>query len=378
MKKRKLWLLVGGIALVLVLALTPLMTGCAAPAEEEKPPVEEEKPPEKVWDLVFSTHEQEGSTTYKSMTYALDLVEQNSNGRIKFTKRYHSGQLFGPFEILNGVQTGAADVGFCLGVFYPAEMDLRNGLGLPLLADKAARGVLAESEMLKDPRLVKESNDMGIHYLSVTMGGYPLIYHSVPITKYEDLAGKSITAFGGFADAAVAWGGSPVFLQETELYESIQKGLLDIGFGFWSSIGLFKLYEVAQYTTNIGLGFYSFGDTQLVNLDTWNSLPPELQQVMEESFLQATPKLFEEQSKLDQQWVSAAKEAGMQLGSFSRADINKVKALSSAVVDSWVNLKPEDAGARKKLVQDWIDVYNSMTAPAGWDYDSNEFFPTPK
>jgi len=47
MKNRRLWLLVGGIVLALVLALTPLMSGCAEPAEEPKPPVEEKPTAEK-------------------------------------------------------------------------------------------------------------------------------------------------------------------------------------------------------------------------------------------------------------------------------------------------------------------------------------------
>jgi len=169
-----------------------------------------------------------------------------------------------------------------------------------------------------------------------------------------------------------------VFLPETELYESLQRGLLDIGFGFWSSIGLFKLYEVADYASNVGLGYYDFGHTFAFNLDTWNELPSDLQEVVVEGFLQSIKAVYSYQAELDEGWASEAAAAGMQLQSFSKADIAKVRAHSADAIDAWVNLKPDDAAARRQLVQDWIDIYDETTAPADWYYDSNEFFPEPQ
>jgi len=372
------------IALVLVVALSGMAVGCSDDSEPTPAPTSAPTatptatPPEQTWDLTFSMHDPEGGTTQKAMWDSLDWIEENSNGRITFSKRYASGTLFGPFEVLAATQSGAVDAGFILSVFYPAEMDLRNGLGLPLLADDGAQYQLAVSEMFKDPRLVKEAHDMGVHYVAATMGGYPLVYHSTELNTYEDLAGKSITAFGGYADAAIAWDGNPVFIPETELYESLQRNLLDIGFGFWSSIGLFKLYEVADYASNIGLGYYDFGHTTVFNLDTWNSLPADLQEVVEEGFLRSIKGVFDYQRVLDQQWSSEAVAEGMQLQSFSLADIAKVRAHSAAAIDGWVNLQAGDEEARRQLVQDWIDVYNETTAPEDWYYNSVEFFPEPQ
>jgi TRAP-type C4-dicarboxylate transport system substrate-binding protein len=320
-------------------------------------------------------HDPEGGTTWAAHNYGLDLIEERTNGGVKFSQRYHSGQLFGPFEVLSGVQTGGCDFAFVMSVFYPAEMDLRSGLGIPLTADKAGKSFRAESEMLKDPRLVEEATNLGVHYLACSMGGYLLMYSTKPVNKYEDLAGLSTFTFGPYTYAAEAWGANPVMITEAEIYESLQKGLLDAGMGFWSSIGLFKLYEVADYALNVGLGAWSVGETTVFNLDTWNSLPSKYQKIIDEVFTEeVTPELFRLQSELDKGWVAEAKAGGMQLIQLPPAEMEKIQALSNVTIDAWINLKPEDATERRALVDDYLKVLEKTKVPEGWDYDSNEFF----
>jgi len=376
MKNRKLWLLVGGILLVLVLAVTPLMAGCAAPAEEEKPPVEEEKPPEKVFELVYSSIVPETNTCWLAYTLFMDNVEKKTNGRVLFTGRYHSGQLFGGFDVLTGIGRGGCDMAAVFGAFNPGELDMLSGLGLPLTSDNGGKELLVKTEMLKtNPLLIEEATRNNIRYQAAIVTGYwHLATVDKPITKLEDLEGLTLYAAGSHAVLVGEWGGAAVQLGLTEVYEAAERGLIDGIIHVLADVYALREYEVCKYFTEIGLGPWNVTMTNAVNLDTWNSLPPDIQKIIDEELVATVPYVFELQRKNDAEQVEVFREAGMILSTFPPEEIAKVRALAPAIVDAWVNLKPEEAAARQQFAQDFLDRVAKATAPAEWAYDPTVLF----
>jgi len=374
-KKRKLWLLLGGIVLALVLAVTPLMAGCAAPAEEEKPPVEEEKPPEKVWELTYSTFMMSANVTVIAHNHLMDEIEKRTNGRVLFTERYHSAQLFSAIDTLKGLSKGGCHMAPTVAAFAPAELDLLCSFG-PLLVDDGGVYLRAKTEMLRtDPRLIEEATRSNIHVLAADLVVFWQVCTTEKrLTKFEDLAGLKLIGPGSFTALIDAWGGTPMTLAPPEQYEATERGLIDGGFHGISDTYSTRLYEVSKYFTEIGIGPYDGTWSTSVNLDTWNSFPPDIQKIFHDEIDKITPYAFEIQRKDDAESVKAFREAGMILETAPDEMIQKVKALAPVAIDWWVNIKPEEEAARRQFIQDFLDIAARTTVPAEWDYDPREYF----
>jgi len=97
-----------------------------------------------------------------------------------------------------------------------------------------------------------------------------------PIRTMEDFEGKKLrTLSGPPTEAMKLLGAAPLYVPAPEIYLSVEKGVID-GVNFpWVGISIFGLGEVIQYYTEVGISY----NTSLLamNLDTWNSLPSDIQ-----------------------------------------------------------------------------------------------------
>jgi TRAP-type C4-dicarboxylate transport system substrate-binding protein len=100
-----------------------------------------------------------------------------------------------------------------------------------------------------------------------------------PVNAVADLKGLKLRAPAGTAtDMVAAWGGVPILMGPGDMYSALDKGVLD-GFVLEpGGIKNFKLYEIAKYYTAID--FFVGPFLILMNKDTWNSLPADLQEII--------------------------------------------------------------------------------------------------
>ena len=96
-----------------------------------------------------------------------------------------------------------------------------------------------------------------------------------------DLNGHKI----GTAGLALNWlkgvDATPVAGALTDFYNAMSTGLYDGILTFESVIAPYKFYEVAPYITKINFGA-QYASALTVNLDTWNSLPADVQAAIQE------------------------------------------------------------------------------------------------
>jgi len=75
---------------------------------------------------------------------------------------------------------------------------------------------------------------------------------------------------------------SPVTMPTGELYLSLEKGVVDGTLFNTANMNDWKLWEVVKYYTEAS--FYNLAWFTVMNLSVWNSLPPEIQQVVDKSY----------------------------------------------------------------------------------------------
>jgi len=102
-----------------------------------------------------------------------------------------------------------------------------------------------------------------------------------PIKVAEDLAGKKINGVGGLKpDILREFGATPTSIAVGDVYMAVQKGIIDGGIYGPEPLWSRKWGEFWKYGAD-----YSFGANvffMVMNKNTWNKLPPDVQQVIDE------------------------------------------------------------------------------------------------
>ncbi|MCC8180882.1 MAG: TRAP transporter substrate-binding protein [Planctomycetes bacterium] len=107
--------------------------------------------------------------------------------------------------------------------------------------------------------------------------GPQVFYSNAPLKEVEDLKGLKVRSFTPSMAAFIQYfGGTPVTLSFSEVYPSLQRGVIDAAITSPSSGNSGKWPEVSKYFYPLSLS----GSVQghFVNLDYWNKFSPETQE----------------------------------------------------------------------------------------------------
>jgi TRAP-type C4-dicarboxylate transport system substrate-binding protein len=203
----------------------------------------------------------------------------NDKAEGKYVIEVHAGGALAKLpEYFDAIRIGAVEMAFSnWGMF--TFLDPRLGLmETPFIFNNNMATSAACKSMLPlfDEILQKKFNAKGV--CMTNTGGLGL-FSQKPVTKLEDWNGLLIGAVSPITATLIKdLGGSPVTIVFFELYESLQKKIVD-GATQSSHGGLvFGLPDICKhFTAFFGIpapAGYS------INLDVWNKMPPEIQQIM--------------------------------------------------------------------------------------------------
>jgi TRAP-type C4-dicarboxylate transport system substrate-binding protein len=105
------------------------------------------------------------------------------------------------------------------------------------------------------------------------------IYAKVPIRNLTDLKGLQLRASGGVLQVMKALGAAPVGMPQSATPEALQKGVVKGAVSSLETLKDFKYAEMCRYVTMLNGPVYPFA--VVMNMDKWNSLPKDVQRVME-------------------------------------------------------------------------------------------------
>jgi TRAP-type C4-dicarboxylate transport system substrate-binding protein len=266
------------ILLALVLALSLGIVGCTAPAEEE----EEEEEPEVITltygSLYGSTH-----TFSKADVEWMDKIEAETDGQVEF-EVYWGATLISRTESCAELVAGVADLAY-IGPGYSAsgydidKATLAWYYGVP---SYYARRWLHKTIWDEFPEYQAEFADMKVMCTAVS-STYQLLTNT-PVRTLDDLSGLRIKATGSFIDMINALGGEGISLPMGDVYTGLQKNDIQGALVPYSTIAEFDFHEVAKYMTILDLTS-GCRPARAMNLDAYNSLPADIQQIFDDSIL---------------------------------------------------------------------------------------------
>jgi TRAP-type C4-dicarboxylate transport system substrate-binding protein len=266
-------------------------------------------------------------------------LEARSGGQLKI-RFFPAGTLLTAPKMYDGVMEGIADIGFSnigytFGRFRMTEvLDLPLGFPNAWVANHVANDFMREFK----PKEWDKIRMLSMHTSPVNV----VLSATKPVNKMEDLKGMTLRGLGFIAEVVSALGGTPRPIPTPEAYEAIQKRVIDGLMIPMETMRAFRYAEVAKYVTEcwpIGQ-VYTF--YLVMNKDTWNKLPPNIQKIINEY-------PFEE--KLATMWNEVdidGKKYGMEKGL------------------QFIELPPEEIAKWKKAVEPVIDKYVKSMVAAGY------------
>ena len=210
----------------------------------------------------------------------IERVSAASGGRIDI-ELYPAGQLLGIAEIYDGVRNGVADLGWGLPAAQPGRFPRLSLLELPFLFASAEEATHAAMTLQQDGVFDEEFGDVILLYLH-THAPAGIHTRTDPIVNVTDFDGQRIRfASATVRDLLAAFGAEPVGVPAPQVYENLENSVLDgVAFPYEAMKGL-RLGEQVDYHSDVPLYVLPF--YLVMNRQAFDSLPPDLQEVMLDS-----------------------------------------------------------------------------------------------
>jgi TRAP-type C4-dicarboxylate transport system substrate-binding protein len=266
-------------------------------------------------------------------------IEEASGGAVKFTI-YYSSALFEMKESLESVKAGICDITGFMGSHYPTLFQLDMFVALPFLLfpSPTAAGEIRRELYDKYPELQAEYKDLQpVIYTCFNEPEFWAHTTDKGITKLEDFAGMD---FLGMQPVQATWlgivGATPVNMGPEDIFVSMERGLIEGelgGFGMSMNTGTIDLHK---YHTRFGEAFDMVSDTQVMNIDTWNSLPPDIQKI----FFDVQPWYYEKRIEAEipnmDRGIARANELGAELLELEPGELQKIVDSSRPMHEDWI------------------------------------------
>ncbi len=185
-------------------------------------------------------------------------------------------------------------------------------------------------------------NDLNLQFLGWWGGGQETMSSSRPLAGPADLVDWKFRSPPGLETEIFAnLGASPIVMDFTEIFTALETGIIDgadaTGLAGNKSLGLYDIVKHATFP-----GFHSMPmDHVTMNLDVWNSLPPDLQRMFEVSVQKLALQMSLLADVLNREAAIELAEQGVTFYDWSPEDRAEFRAGAQKAWDGWAEKTPE-------------------------------------
>jgi C4-dicarboxylate-binding protein DctP len=223
----------------------------------------------------------------KAAEYFKKLAEDGTQGRVK-VELYPFSSLYKDKEELEALQLGAVQMlAPTLGKFGPMGLRDFEVFDLPYLFDSFDQVHLVTQGPI-GKQMLAQLDAKGIKGLAFWDNGFKQMSANKPLHTPADFKGLKMRIFSSkVLDAQMrSLGAAPQVLAASEIYQSMQSGLVDGGENTESTFYQFKMYEVQSHMTLSSHGYVGYG--VVANKKFWDGLPPDIRAVLDDAIAKAT------------------------------------------------------------------------------------------
>jgi TRAP-type C4-dicarboxylate transport system substrate-binding protein len=268
-------------------------------------------------------------------------IEKRTNGRVKVTM-YPGGTLTPGDKCYDGVVKGLSHVGMSVFSYTVGKFPLLEVIDLPLGVKSGSVATRVTNELFAKFK-PKELDEVKVMFL---MGIAPAKVHTKkPVNKLEDLKGLKIRATGTVSRIVAALGATPVAMPMPDTYDALSRGVVEGVVCPIEALEGWRLGEVVNFTAQNTSTSNSTAQFVVMNKDTWNSLSPDIQNIIEKVNEEYIPKMGALWDELDKSALDFVIKKG-----------NKVISLPAEEQERW-------AKAVRPLLDDYVNRMKAKGLP---------------
>ena len=262
-------------------------------------------------------------------------IEERTKGRVTIEIIY-SGGLGKGEELLTLAGRGAIDIGAAAPGYYANELLFWKAYQMPFVFNsprEAIKVLLKSYETF--PIYKQEMDKMNLHWLfQQPLGAYYLTGKSPACDSVAALKGKKIRSFGEyFPKGHMAIGAVPVNVFPVEVYEALQRGVIDYSWLNAGNILQYRLWEVAKY--NCGPITAFSGHNICIGNPTWKKLPPDIREIFDDEAKKTQQEYVAWVDNYEEEAVKKITAAGGVFKTFPPAELAKWKEAAPDFLSLW-------------------------------------------
>lgn len=235
-------------------------------------------------------------------------VSKESNGELKI-EMYPSQTLVKANRAYDGAVNGLADISALVQGYNAGRFPLSEIVQLPGISSSAPQGACILQTLYDEGDINQEYDDSHVLFLFTTGPAY-LHTRDQEIQKPSDFKGLKIrrpNAVGG--EMLVQMGASPVGMSAPNIYQSLERRVVD-GLSFpFEAMKVFRVNELVNYHLQIPYASGLFAVT--MNKRSYNSLSPAMKKVIDDnSGMKWSMKAANVFDQLDKEGLQEAEDQG--------------------------------------------------------------------
>jgi TRAP-type C4-dicarboxylate transport system substrate-binding protein len=175
------------------------------------------------------------------------------------------------------------------------------------------------------------------------------LWLNVKVKTPDDIKGLRIRVSPMYIDFTKALGATPIEAKPGDIYQGLERGVFDGTFWPFTKYIDWGFQEVTKYV--VGPGIYNVCHPVLVNLDKWNSLSADLQNLLVEVMKQEERAVVSRDYAKIESERKKLKAAGLEFIEFSPEDTKRYIDLSqSSGWEGLVKRSPEEGPKLRKML----------------------------
>lgn len=310
--------------------------------------------------LIFADMAAPNSVTAKCAKWWGNEIEKRTEGKVKF-EYYFGASLIGAYEQLTSVKNNMIQVTPYYSGYHPDMAPIPLIALFPMInRSTLANGLKAADEFFNNnSQVIDEFKKNNVKYMNPLFTAHGYMWSKKPINSISDFKDLSVRAFGPFLTFVDALGGSLVSLPVPEIYNSLERGVVESTFLYLTLGVSLNLQEVTKYLNTSNLG-HNCGMPMVMNLDTWKKLPEDVKKVIEDVnkniAIDNFVRIDKENYKKELQFV---KNEGIQILEFSQSDLVKMQKIAREKVWNSYAKKLEEKGlSGMEIINEYIEITN--------------------
>ena len=239
----------------------------------------------KTFTLTYQTCLASGTPNYELAQKLVESVAKASGNRLTLNL-YPVGAIVEYGEMANAVRDGTIDMG---AISTGAQSGIL-GKKAYLFGGSGSPGGFNPDEFLAwiyegggEEIMRNYINKSGVHFLTIaTVSGAELFCHSnIKLETVAAFKGVKFRTLGMWADVLNKIGASVVNVTGGEIYQSAERGLID-AFEYCDAAINYNMgyQDITHYIGIPGIHSPTCTEAMYINPHTWNSLPPDLQEIL--------------------------------------------------------------------------------------------------